>query len=110
MKKSAEKISPVVLKFGGSSVAEIKHWKTIVERLKLELEKVRAPVLVLSALKDVSNTLEGILHLAKSGDFQNAIDQLIEKHTNFATQLDLSVESQLNHYGQQLAEYSREIY
>ncbi len=110
MKKSAEKISPVVLKFGGSSVAEIKHWKTIVERLKLELAKDRVPVLVLSALKDVSNTLEGILHLAKSGDFQNAIDQLVEKHTNFAKQLDLSVESQLNHYGQQLAEYSQEIY
>jgi aspartokinase len=110
MKKSAEKISPVVLKFGGSSVAEIKHWKTIVERLKLELAKDRVPVLVLSALKDVSNTLEGILHLAKSGDFQNAIDQLLEKHTNFAKQLDLSVESQLNHYGQQLAEYSQEIY
>lgn len=110
MNNSAEKNSPVVLKFGGSSVAEIKHWNTIVERLILELGKNRNPILVLSALKDVSNTLEGILHLAISNDYQTEINQLLDKHIHFAEQLKISVKSQLNDYAKQLLESCREIY
>ncbi len=110
MSHSAEKNSPVVLKFGGSSVAEIKHWKTIVERLEHELTNKKNPILVLSALKDVSNTLEGLLHLARAGEYLSAVTQLIDKHICFANELGLSVEHQLLDYGKQLKKACEEIF
>ena len=85
----------VVLKFGGSSVAAVEHWQTIAKQVSGHLEKGVKPVLVLSALKNVSNLLEALLHQALAGVHPNAISHLKELHLGFATQLGLSIQSDL---------------
>ena len=87
--------SPVILKFGGSSVAEVKHWNSIVTQLQIHLKNNQTPILVLSALKGVSNSLEDILHLAIIGNYQIAVEDLFKKHLNFAKKLELSIEQEL---------------
>jgi len=101
--------SPVVLKFGGSSVAEVKHWDTIAARLKYQVENNHQPILVLSALKDVSNSLESILHLALIGNFQQTVDELLIRHIGFAKQLKLSLEKELTIWIKQLEGFCQEI-
>jgi bifunctional diaminopimelate decarboxylase / aspartate kinase len=109
MTYSAEKLSPVVLKFGGSSVAEVKHWKTIVARLHHEIQQQRRPIVVLSALKDVSNQLESILHKAVLGEFKSDIAALLNKHLEFADALGLNIDSLLIPYAERLSQLCHKI-
>ena len=85
----------VILKFGGSSVAEAEHWQTIADQVSSHLERDVKPVLVLSALKNVSNLLEALLHQALAGVFPTPISHLKELHLGFATQLGLSIQAEL---------------
>ena len=86
----------IVLKFGGSSVAEAEHWQTIADQVSDHIQNDVRPVLVLSALKNVSNLLEAMLHQALAGVYPNAISHLKELHLGFATQLGLSIHSELD--------------
>ena len=84
-----------VLKFGGSSVAEVAHWQTIADQISNQLENGSRPVLVLSALKNVSNQLEQLLHYSTSGDFQQPIERLKKRHIDFSNELGLNIHKQL---------------
>jgi len=92
----------VVLKFGGSSVAEVAHWKTIADQVQYHLDNDRRPLLVLSALKNVSNLLEAMLHQALAGVHPVAIAHLKELHLGFASQLGLGLHDQLTPWFEQL--------
>ncbi len=92
----------VVLKFGGSSVAEVAHWQTIANQVQYHLSNGRRPLLVLSALKNVSNLLEALLHQAQAGVHPIAITHLKELHFGFASQLGLNLNQELNHWFEQL--------
>ena len=92
----------VVLKFGGSSVAEVAHWQTIADQVQYQLTNGRRPLLVLSALKNVSNLLEALLHQALAGVHPIAITHLKELHLGFASQLGLNLKNQLNPWFEQL--------
>jgi len=92
----------VVLKFGGSSVAEVVHWQTIADQVQYHLTNGRRPLLVLSALKNVSNLLEALLHQALAGVHPIAITHLRELHLGFAGQLGLDLSHQLNTWFEQL--------
>lgn len=92
----------VVLKFGGSSVAEVAHWQTITNQVQYHLNNGHRPLLVLSALKNVSNLLEALLHQALAGVHPIAITHLKELHIGFASQLGLELNRQLNHWFEQL--------
>jgi len=92
----------VVLKFGGSSVAEPRHWQSIAERLHYHIDNQYCPLLVLSALKNVSNQLEELLHQAIDGKHNEAINHLKKQHLNFSQQLDLDLEQQLQPWFNQL--------
>ena len=81
----------IVLKFGGSSVGEAKHWKTIANQVEVSISKGLKPLLVLSALKNVSNLLEALLHQALAGVHPIAIEHLKQHHLSFAAQLGLDV-------------------
>ncbi len=85
----------LVLKFGGSSVADPHLWPTIAGQVRQVRDQGKRPLLVLSALKNVSNLLEALLHQAVAGVHTNAIYHLKEMHFGFASQLGLSVESEL---------------
>jgi diaminopimelate decarboxylase/aspartate kinase len=92
----------VVLKFGGSSVAEVGHWQTIVDQVQHHLNNGRRPLLVLSALKNVSNLLEALLHQALAGVYPIAIAHLKELHLGFASQLGLDLNNQLSPWFERL--------
>jgi len=85
----------VVLKFGGSSVAEVAHWNTIGKCVQNQLDKGNRPLLVLSALRNVSNLLEALLHQALSGVYIRAVNHLRELHNGFASQLGLNIHQSL---------------
>ncbi|WP_196140331.1 aspartate kinase [Aliikangiella sp. G2MR2-5] len=87
----SEETNFIVLKFGGSSVAEVNHWDTIASQAQYHLEQGNKPVLVLSALKNVSNLLEALLHQALAGVHPNAITHLKELHLGFAAKLSLAI-------------------
>ncbi|MGX5201084.1 aspartate kinase [Aliikangiella sp. IMCC44632] len=94
----------VVLKFGGSSVAEPAHWHTISHAVAQKHQQGLRPILVFSALKNVSNLLEALLHQALAGVHPNALQQLKELHINFASQLHLEVNELLRPIFEQLNE------
>ncbi|HFB64057.1 MAG TPA: aspartate kinase [Aeromonadales bacterium] len=86
----------VVLKFGGSSVAEARHWQTILKIIQKKIHSGLKPVLVLSALKNVSNQLEELLMLSLSGEHQQALENLKHTHLTFAKSLNLDGETILS--------------
>ena len=56
----------VVLKFGGTSVAQPDRWRLIAQIARVHLESGRRPIIVCSAVAGVSNALEGLLAAATS--------------------------------------------
>ena len=99
----------VILKFGGSSVAEPGHWKTIAKAIQAHTQAGNRPILVLSALKNVSNALEAMLHQALAGVHPMAINQLKELHAGFASQLGLDADTILSPWYLALTETCQEI-
>lgn len=81
----------VILKFGGSSVARAKHWQTITTQINKCLAKNQQPLVVLSALKNVSNLLEALLHQALTGVHLVAIEHLKQLHLGFAVQIGVNI-------------------
>lgn len=100
----------LVLKFGGSSVGDPKHWPTITQQVELTLAKGYRPFLVLSALKNVSNLLEALLHQALAGVYPMPIEHLKEMHLSFAAQIGLDLAMELAPRFEQLTQDCREIY
>ena len=79
----------VVMKFGGSSVSTAENWATIAELIKRRLADGLKPVIVHSALKGVSNALEGILQLAVTGDPSAQLEEVRAQHYELAEHLGL---------------------
>jgi aspartate kinase len=102
--------SIVVLKFGGSSVGEVRHWDTITQQVALHYQQGCSVVLVLSALKNISNLLEALLHQAVAGVHGPVIERLKEHHLGFAAQLGLSLEHELAPWFEQLNRDCDEIH
>lgn len=78
-----------VMKFGGSSVAAARHWPTILKLCQNKISMGNNVLVVLSALKNVSNTLEALVHQALAGVHQNAIQRIKDYHCGFASELSL---------------------
>jgi len=110
MENKADPTNWVILKFGGSSVGESKHWQTIADQVKLNTDKGLRPLLVLSALKNVSNLLEELLHKALAGDHPSAIEHLKRHHLEFASQLGLELSQQLSPWFKQLKNDCEQIH
>ncbi|MGB5626337.1 MAG: aspartate kinase, partial [Woeseiaceae bacterium] len=79
----------VVMKFGGSSVSTADNWNTIVELTKRRLDQGLKPVIVHSALKGISNTLEEILDAAVVSDPSELLGTIRTRHYELAAELGL---------------------
>ena len=79
----------VVMKFGGSSVSTAKSWNTIAKLVRARLDEGLRPVIVHSALKGVSNALEGVLTSAVNDDPSNTLANIRSQHYELATALGL---------------------
>jgi len=100
----------IVLKFGGSTVVEPRHWLTIASQIKHKIELGYRPFLVLSALKNVSNLLEGLIHQAVSGVYQAPISRIKELHYQLAANLNLEGEQLLTFWFSKLSAVCGEIH
>ena len=79
----------VVMKFGGSSVSTAESWETISKLLKRRLDDGLRPVVVHSALKGVSNSLEQVLCSAVADDPSNVLAEIRAQHYQLAEALGL---------------------
>lgn len=100
----------IVLKFGGSSVAEASLWQTIADVVEQRIQQGYRPLLVLSALKNVSNRLEALLHKAMKGTHQEEIDALQTHHSTFSKALGLDLEGSLTNWFESLKLICDNIY
>lgn len=83
----------VVLKFGGTSVSSVERWETIAAEIGRCAREGLRPLVVCSALSQVSNQLEKLLSEAGvGGDAGAGLERLRELHHALAAALGLDVE------------------
>lgn len=86
----SKSLTTLVLKFGGTSVTDAAAWQrihTIVQRSANEAERV---VLVVSALSQVSNTIEQLLRTTRHEFPQQHFEQLQARHLSLAADLGVT--------------------
>jgi len=97
----------VVLKFGGTSVSTPERWETIAKVVRSHLSEGRRPLLVCSALSQVSNRLEALLGEAAAGaETSPMLDALWHTHAHLAGAMGVDAEALI---GARFAELSRLI-
>jgi len=79
----------VVLKFGGSSVASPEFWPTIVQILGDALDAGERPLVVHSALRGVTDRLDGLPAEALEGAHQATLEEIRDLHDGLAEALGL---------------------
>lgn len=94
----------IVLKFGGTSVANPEAWKTIAKLAAEHMAMGLKPFIVCSALSGVSNLLSGLLEKALLGTQAEILHELHHRHLQFAADLQLNAEELLS---ETLAELDR---
>jgi diaminopimelate decarboxylase/aspartate kinase len=91
----------VVLKFGGTSVAERQSWETIAAIVRRRLEEGLRPLVVCSAIAGATNALEALLDGPTD---EKRLKNLRKKHADLAAQLGVDAETLI---GEDLNELSR---
>lgn len=90
----------VVLKFGGTSVSSAANWKNIADIVKARRAEGLHPVVVHSAISKMTDALEKLLSDALQGSWEPALDAIINRHRQLATDLgvkpDVELEEQFN--------------
>ena len=79
----------VVLKFGGTSVADAANWPNICAALKERLSRGLRPIMVHSALAGVSDCLDRLADSVDPDDSQSSIDDIVRQHETLAAQLGI---------------------
>ncbi len=85
MKRTPSKI--VVLKFGGTSVADRQAWETIAAVVHDRIAQNLVPVVVCSAAAGVSDHLEALLKAAAGGEYETSFLPLRRTHEKLASDL-----------------------
>ena len=88
----------LVMKFGGTSVASAKKWATIRDLIRERQAAGFRPVVVHSALADVSDRIEAALDAAVTGDYDHQLRAIARVHLDLATALGLDGEALLAIY------------
>lgn len=87
----------VVLKFGGTSVSSVACWETIAKVLRDRISEGLRPVVVCSALSQVSNQLEEALEQALAGEAPQAfVEDLRARHRRFASELGIEIDREID--------------
>lgn len=80
-------MSFVVLKFGGTSVSSVEHWRVIAREVRARRAEGLVPVLVCSAFAGVSNMLEELLAQPRHGRQEELARSLVVRHETMAREL-----------------------
>lgn len=81
----------IVMKFGGTSVAEPANWDIIARLARKHREAGKRVLIVHSALSGVSNALEALPRAALDGEGETAAELIKDRHRGFAAETGLSV-------------------
>ena len=82
----------IVLKFGGTSVSTRARWETIASVTRARIEEGFRPLLVCSALSNVSNQLEALAAAAVAGAWEPVLAEIEEKHRRLAAEMGLDAD------------------
>lgn len=93
----------VVLKFGGTSVASAKTWRTIASLVRKYQAKGETPILVCSALAGVTDLLQRIVNNEES---DQALSEIQQKHWTLAHAFGIDVEAAMGAPWQALQDLS----
>ena len=80
----------VILKFGGTSVSSLSNWQNIKSCVDTSIANGESPLLVCSAISQVSNKLEDLIESAKSGNFEDGLSALKKIHTDLTAELSIT--------------------
>lgn len=81
----------LVLKFGGTSVANSSNWECVLQILKKRLSEGYRPILVCSAISGLSNQLEDLTkNISKNIELDKILSDIEQKHLKLGLQLSLN--------------------
>ncbi len=97
---------PVILKFGGTSVATAARWRNILTQARARVDEGLRPVIVCSAITKMTDTLEKLVGEAVGGTdvWQGVLQSLRARHQQLALELGVDVDAVL---GADLSEIER---
>ncbi|WP_228350229.1 aspartate kinase [Rhodocaloribacter litoris] len=77
----------IILKFGGTSVAEADRWQTIARIVRERLDEGVCVLVVCSALRGVSDALDALVEAALAGEHAERLQALQRRHLDLAAAL-----------------------
>lgn len=86
----------IVTKFGGTSVSSRETWQNIAIITKAHIARGDQPLIVCSALTQISNKLEKAITLALTNEHETLLKDIVQSHHHLACALDVP-EELVNH-------------
>jgi bifunctional diaminopimelate decarboxylase / aspartate kinase len=87
----------VVLKFGGTSVATVERWRTILQLASARRAEGMRVVLVVSALSGVTDALKALCGAARDERMQ-AVTGVVQRHRELAVQMQIAPVAPMEHW------------
>lgn len=107
MSPAAAQQSWVVLKFGGTSVSSRERWETIGALAKERKQAKENPFIVCSAVSQVSNKLERVVHGPEEGSREDVVREIIARHIDLGKALGVDAQEVLGTYFESLLRLAR---
>ena len=79
----------IVMKFGGTSVASVNRWQSIVKIIAACTAEGNQALIVHSALSGVSNLLETAIKETAFGEHQKTFEQICKTHVELCTAMNI---------------------
>jgi diaminopimelate decarboxylase/aspartate kinase len=100
----------IVLKFGGTSVSNLPNWRNVAAVTRKRLAENANVLIVHSAISGITDRLEKLLVAAQSGEHEDALAPIAERHRQLCTELGLEVSAQLRGYLDNLGQLAQGIH
>ncbi len=99
----------VVVKFGGTSVSTLANWRNIALVVHRRLQSGHRVLVVHSAITKITDMLEKLLAAAQSGNPEEALKAIEDRHRQLTTDLGVGVSPQLQGYFDELRQMANGI-
>jgi len=99
----------VVVKFGGTSVSTLANWRNIALVVHRRLQSGHRVLVVHSAITKITDMLEKLLAAAQSGNPEEALKAIEDRHRQLTTDLGIGVSPQLQGYFDELRQVANGI-